>query len=144
MIQHRNVLFLCIGNSARSIMAEALLNKIGEGRFSAYSAGSRPKGQLHPETIRLLKQMGHDTSGLRSKSWDEFARSGIEFEHIITVCNNAAGEACPIIPGKPAKEHWDIPDPAAVQGTRDEIEAAFRQVYAMLTERIRAFVAKTQ
>jgi len=141
----KNVLFLCTGNSARSIMAEAILNKIGEGKFRAYSAGSQPKGQVHPQTLRLLKKLGHDTSGLRSKSWDEFAQQdGLAFDAIITVCNNAAGEACPIIPGKPAKDHWDIPDPAAVTGSRDEIEAAFKHTYGMLQHRIDAFVVKAQ
>jgi protein-tyrosine-phosphatase len=138
-----NVLFLCTGNSARSIMAEAILTNIGKGRFRAYSAGSQPKGNVHPETFRLLKGRGHDTSTMRSKSWDEFAgKDGIAFDHIITVCNNAAGELCPIIPGKPVKEHWDIPDPAAATGTRGQIEAAFDDVYRMLAKRIETFVAK--
>ena len=138
----KNVLFLCTGNSARSIMAEAILNRLGNGRFRAYSAGSQPKGQVHPQTLRLLSQLGHDTSQLRSKSWDEFARhQGLTFDSVITVCNNAAGEACPIIPGKPAKAHWDIPDPAAAQGVPDEVEAAFRRAYDMLTARIEAFAA---
>jgi len=142
MTQPYNVLFLCTGNSARSIMAEAILNKIGQGRFHAYSAGSQPKGEVHPKTLRLLDGVGHDTSGLRSKSWNEFAQgAGLEFDYIVTVCNNAAGEACPIIPGKPVKTHWDIPDPAAVRGTRGDIEAAFRRVYAMLAERIETFAA---
>lgn len=142
MTNPHNVLFLCTGNSARSIMAEAILNRIGQGKFRAHSAGSQPKGKVHPQTLRLLNDLGHDISGLRSKSWDEFAgQGGIAFDYIITVCNNAAGEACPIIPGKPAKAHWDIPDPAAVPGTQDEIEAAFRQAYAMLGERIETFAA---
>ena len=123
-------------------MAEVLLNELGASNLRAYSAGSQPKGKVHPETLRLLKRMGHEISALRSKSWDEFARGGVQFEYIITVCNNAAGEACPIIPGTPAKEHWDIPDPAAAPGSGDEVEAAFRQTYAMLAERIAAFVAK--
>ena len=111
-----NVLFLCTGNSARSILAEAILNKNYPGKFRAYSAGSQPKGQVHPQTLRLLNDMGYATPGLRSKSWDEFVgQNGMTFDYIITVCNNAAGEACPIIPGKPAKAHWDIPDPAAVE-----------------------------
>lgn len=137
-----NVLFLCTGNSARSIMAEALLNQIGRGRFRAYSAGSQPKGQVHPETLRLLTRLGHDTSALRSKSWDEFAgQDGPEFDYIITVCNNAAGEACPIIPGKPAKAHWDIPDPAAVRGDQQDVEQAFRAAYGMLADRIETLAA---
>src|SRR5947209_1602910 len=136
-----SILFLCTGNSARSIMAEAILNKIGRGRFRAYSAGSQPKGEVHAETLRLLQSLGHETSGLRSKSWDEFAQDGPEMDHVITVCNNAAGETCPIIPGKPAKAHWDIPDPAAVTGSSEQVSAAFRNAYQMLSERIAAFVA---
>jgi arsenate reductase len=140
-----NVLFLCTGNSARSIMAEAILNKIGEGRFRAYSAGSQPKGQVHPQTLRLLNELGHDTTGLRSKSWDEFAgKDGLAFDSVITVCSNAAGETCPIIPGKPAKVHWDIPDPAAARGTPAQIEAAFRQAYERLSSRIASLTADTQ
>jgi protein-tyrosine-phosphatase len=135
----RKVLFICTGNSARSIMAEAILNTIGPPRFRAYSAGSHPKGNVHPETLRLLNALGHDTSSLRSKSWDEFA-DGTAFDHIVTVCNKAAGEVCPIIPGKPAKTHWDIPDPTSVSGTQIQIEAAFRQAYDMLLERIRTFI----
>jgi arsenate reductase len=135
------VLFLCTGNSARSIMAEAILNRVGAGRFVAYSAGSRSKGQVHPETLVLLNRYGYPTAGLRSKSWDEFASPiGTAFDHIITVCNNAAGETCPIIPGKPAKDHWDIPDPAAATGTRDQIEAAFKSAYDLLSDRIDTFV----
>jgi len=135
----RNVLFLCTGNSARSIMAEAILNRSGAQRYRGFSAGSHPKGSVHPETLRLLGRLGYDTSELRSKSWDEFA-DGIAFDHIVTVCNTAAGELCPIIPGNPAKTHWDVPDPASVEGTQAEVEAAFRQAYDMLLERIGAFV----
>jgi arsenate reductase (thioredoxin) len=137
----KKVLFLCTGNSARSIMAEAILNEIGAGSYLAFSAGSQPKGQVHPETLRLLKRRGHEITSLRSKSWDEFCTVAISFDHIITVCNNAAGETCPIIPGKPAKDHWDIPDPAAVIGTPVEIEAAFGNAYEMLSKRIRTFAA---
>lgn len=145
MTRPYNILFLCTGNSARSIMAEAILNKIGNGKFRAYSAGSQPKGAVHPNAIRLLQSRGCDTSGFRSKSWDEFAKPGApEFDQIITVCNNAAGEACPIWPGKPARDHWDIPDPAAVEGSPAEIEAAFQQAYAMLAERIEALVGKAR
>ena len=137
-----NVLFLCTGNSARSILAEAILNKIGGGRFHAHSAGSHPKGQVHPETLKLLEREGIATLGLRSKSWDEFAQAGgITFDTIITVCNNAAGEVCPIIPGNPSKMHWDIQDPAAAHGSAAEVEAAFRQAYSMLDERIRILIA---
>jgi protein-tyrosine-phosphatase len=137
----RTVLFLCTGNSARSILAEAILNRRAPGRFKAYSAGSRPKGDVHPETLHLLNNLGYETSGLRSKSWDEFAGAdGHRFDYIVTVCNNAAGEPCPIIPGSPAKEHWDIPDPAAATGTQAEIEDAFKTAYAMLVERIEEFV----
>lgn len=122
-------------------MAEAILNRLGGGRFAAYSAGSRPKGRIHPETIRLLESKGYDVSGLRSKSWDEFAASeGIRFDHIITVCNNAAGETCPFIPGKPAKAHWDIPDPPAA----GDVPAAFEAAYAMLAGHVMDFIAKTR
>ena len=142
MAPHK-VLFLCTGNSARSIIAEAILNKTGGGRFRAFSAGSRPTGQVNPDTLRVLRASGVDTSGLRSKSWGEFARpDGLAFDHIITVCNNAAGEACPIIPGAPAKDHWDIPDPAAVVGSREQVEATFKNTYALLAERIEAFIKK--
>jgi arsenate reductase (thioredoxin) len=137
-----DVLFLCTGNSARSIIAEAVLNKIGEGRFRAYSAGSRPKGEINPQTIRLLRGLGHETSGLRSKSWQEF--SGPEapaFDFIFTVCDSAAGEACPIWPGRPATAHWGIPDPAEAKGSDAEIAVAFNDAYRMLHRRIGGFVA---
>ena len=136
-----NVLFLCTGNSSRSIMAEAILNRIGPPRFRACSAGSHPKGAVHPEALRLLNSLGYDTSDLRSKSWDTFT-AGTLFDHIVTVCNNAAAEVCPVIPGKSAKMHWDIPDPSAVSGTQTQTEAAFRQAYDMLSEQIEAFVRR--
>ncbi|MFP5296720.1 MAG: arsenate reductase ArsC [Alphaproteobacteria bacterium] len=132
------VLFLCTGNSARSILAEAILNKVGEGRFRAWSAGSFPKGEVHPGALRLLEARGYPTEGLRSKSWDEFARPGApEFDLIITVCDNAAGEVCPVWPGHPATAHWGLPDPAAVEGDEAAVDRAFadvhRQLYARLT-----------
>lgn len=135
----RNVLFLCTGNSARSSMAEATLTKIGAPHFAAYSAGSHPKGAVHPETLRLLAELGYDTPRLRSKSWVEFT-DGPPFEYIITVCNNAASEVCPIFPGRPAKTHWDIPDPTSVRGSPAEVTSAFRNVHDMLLEQITAFV----
>ena len=134
----RNVLFVCTGNSGRSIMAEAILNRLGASFFRAFSAGSRPKGVVHPEALRLLTRLNYDTHALRSKSWNEFAAAPV-FDHIVTVCSNAAGETCPVIAGKPSKIHWDIPDPASAQGTQSEIEAAFRAVYDILLERIEAF-----
>jgi protein-tyrosine-phosphatase len=134
-----SVLFLCTGNSSRSIMAEAILNRIGPPRFRAYSAGSHPKGNVHPETLRLLNALGYDTSRLRSKSWDAFTK-GTAFDHIVTVCNTVAGEVCPVIPGKPATMHWDIPDLSSVSGTQLQMEAAFRQAYDILSERIGTFV----
>jgi protein-tyrosine-phosphatase len=137
-----NVLFICTGNSARSIMAEAILNKIGTGKFRAYSAGSRPKGQVHPEAIRLLDNLGHETSTLRSKSWIEFANPGSpSVDFVCTVCDNAAGEACPIWPGHPMSTHWGIPDPAGATGSPAEVATAFHDAYRMLHRRISAFVA---
>ena len=131
------VLFLCTGNSARSIMAESILNRLGGGRFVGYSAGSRPRGEVHPQTLALLRGLGHDTSGLRSKSWDEFAAPGApELDCIVTVCDDAAGEACPLWPGHPARAHWGIPDPAAVSGSPDEVAQAFADAYRRLDERI--------
>ena len=137
-----NVLFLCTGNSARSIIAEAILNKIGGGRFRAWSAGSQPKGRINPHTLELLRGLGFDTSGFRSKSWDEFARPGAPaFDFIFTVCDNAAREACPVWPGKPITAHWGIPDPAEASGTDAQIGQAFSDAYRMLNQRISLFTA---
>ena len=142
MTRRYNVLFLCTGNSARSIIAEAILKKLGEGRFQAYSAGSRPKGEVNPNTIRLLKELGYDTSALRSKAWDEFAGPGApQIDFIFTVCDNAAGEACPIWPGHPTTAHWGIPDPAEARGSEAEVAAAFNDAYRMLHRRISLFTA---
>jgi arsenate reductase (thioredoxin) len=136
------VLFLCTGNSARSIMAEAILNKLGAGKFRAYSAGSQPKGRVHPETSRLLQSLGYDTTGFRSKSWLEFARPGAPaLDFAFTVCDNAAGETCPIWPGQPMTAHWGIPDPAEATGTTAEIGLAFKDAYRMLHQRIAVFTA---
>jgi arsenate reductase (thioredoxin) len=135
-----NVLFLCTGNSARSIVAEAILNKLGAGKFRAYSAGSQPKGQVHPETLRLLHSLGHDASGFRSKSWNEFARLGAPLlDFVFTVCDNAAGEVCPVWPGQPMTAHWGIPDPAEAKGSPAEIALAFKDTYRMLNQRIGIF-----
>jgi len=143
MSEHRyNVLFLCTGNSARSIMAESILNKIGAGKFRAYSAGSQPKGQVHAETLRLLQSLGYDTSGARSKSWDEFTAPGApEFDFVFTVCDNAAAETCPLWPGQPMTAHWGVPDPAVATGTPAEIALAFKDAYRMLHQRIGIFAA---
>jgi protein-tyrosine-phosphatase len=135
-----NVLFLCTGNSARSIMAEAILNKLGAGKFRAYSAGSQAKGQVHPETVRLLHDLDYDTSGFRSKSWNEFAKPGAPLlDFVFTVCDNAAGEACPVWPGQPMTAHWGIPDPAEAKGSPAEIALAFKDAYRMLNQRIGIF-----
>ena len=137
-----NVLFLCTANSARSILAEAILNKEGKGKFRAYSAGSQPKGAVNPVALTLLQRLGYDTSALRSKSWHEFAEPGApEFDFIFTVCDDAAGEACPVWPGKPATAHWGIPDPALAKGTDAEIATAFHDAYRMLSRRIGVFTA---
>lgn len=136
-----SVLVLCTGNSARSILAEAILNRLGAGRLKAYSAGSMPAGRVNPHAIALLEKLHFDTSGLRSKSWDEFAQAGApKLDVIITVCDNAAGEVCPIWPGRPITAHWGIPDPAAVEGTDAEKAAAFADAYRRLNARITAFV----
>ena len=136
------VLFLCTGNSARSVLAEAILNKIGAGKFRAYSAGSQPKGRVNPNTIRLLQRLGYDTSGFRSKSWQEFAKpTAPHLDFVFTVCDDAAGEACPVWPGKPLTAHWGIADPAAATGTDAEVALAFTDAYRMLQRRIEAFAA---
>jgi arsenate reductase (thioredoxin) len=135
-----NLLFLCTGNSARSILAEAILNNEGGDRFRGFSAGSHPKGQVHPCALQLLGELGLPTEGLRSKSWDEFAAEGAPPIHVvITVCDNAAGEVCPIWPGKPARAHWSIPDPAAVEGAGQQ--EAFLEAYRELHARIIEFLA---
>lgn len=135
-----NVLFLCTGNSARSILAEAILNKIGTGKFVAYSAGSQPKGAVHPQALALLKRLALSTEGLRSKSWDEFAVPGAPImDFVFTVCDNAAHEVCPIWPGHPMTAHWGVPDPAAVAGTEMEIVSAFREAFLMLERRVQLF-----
>lgn len=135
-----NVLFLCTGNSARSILAEAILDKEGAGRFHAYSAGSFPKGQVHPGSLRLLAELGYPIEGYRSKNWDEFAADGAPtFDFIFTVCDDAAGETCPVWPGHPMTAHWGIPDPAAADP--DKQERAFRETYFALQRRIRLFLA---
>jgi protein-tyrosine-phosphatase len=137
-----NVLFLCTGNSARSIIAEAILNRLGAGKFQAFSAGSRPKGAVNPQALRLLKDLNHDVSRLRSKSWSEFAvPDAPKLDFVFTVCDNAAGEACPVWPGRPITAHWGVPDPAAAQGTDAEIALAFKETYRMLHQRISIFTA---
>jgi len=137
-----NVLFLCTGNSARSIIAEAILQKVGAGRFRACSAGSQPKGQLNPHAISLLQGLGYDVSGFRSKSWQEFARPGAPaLDFVFTVCDNAAGEACPIWPGRPMTAHWGVADPAQATGTAAEIAYAFNDTYRMLNQRIAILAA---
>ena len=136
-----NVLFLCTGNSARSILAEALLTHLGEGRFTGYSAGSFPKGQVHPLSLELLKQFRIPTENLRSKSWDEFAKPGAPvMDYVFTVCDQAAGEVCPIWPGHPVTAHWGLPDPAAVIGSPAEQMLAFRDAFRILEARIRYFL----
>ncbi len=132
------ILFLCTGNSARSILAEAIMNQIGAGKFVAYSAGSMPKGAVHPEALKLLERMGHPTTGLRSKSWDEFAQPGApQLDFVITVCDNAAGEVCPYWPGQPVTAHWGMPDPAAVTGSEAEVALAFADAYRVLSNRLK-------
>jgi len=137
-----NVLFLCTGNSARSIMAEAILNKIGAGKFRAFSAGSQPKGRVHPEALQLLQSLGYDTSSFRSKSWSEFADPGAPLlDFVFTVCDNAAGEACPVWPGQPMTAHWGVPDPAEAKGTPAEVALASNDAYRMLNQRIGIFTS---
>jgi len=137
-----NALFLCTGNSARSIMAEAILNKLGAGKFRAYSAGCQPKGQVHPEAARLLHDLGFDTKRFRSKSWSEFAvLGGPPLDFVFTVCDNAAGETCPVWPGQPMTAHWGVSDPAAVAGPRAIVALAFKDAYRILHQRISIFTA---
>ena len=132
-----NVLFVCTGNSARSILAEGILNKLGAGRFRAWSAGSQPKGEVHPLALEVLQRQGMSQSGLRSKSWDEFAQPGApELNFVFTVCDNAAGEVCPVWPGQPVTAHWGVPDPAAVEGAPERQKQAFNDVAQVLKRRI--------
>ena len=137
-----NVLFLCTGNSSRSIMAEAILGKLGAGKFRAFSAGSHPTGYVHPHAANLLQSLGYDTSGLRSKSWSEFAQADAPvLDFVFTVCDNAAGETCPVWPGQPMTAHWGVPDPGDTKGTPAEIGLAFKYAYRTLFQRIGAFTA---
>jgi len=137
-----NVLFICTGNSARSILAEAILNREGQGRFRAYSAGSHPAGAVNPQALTLLNALGYDTGTLRSKSWEEFAAPGApQMDFIFTVCDDAAGETCPVWPGHPATAHWGVPDPAKANGTHAEIAEAFDEAYRLLAARIGLLVA---
>jgi len=139
---HYNVLFLCTGNSARSIMAEAIMNHRGAPHFRAYSAGSHPSGKVRPEALRELERAQLPTAEARSKSWDEFAKTGAPvMNFVFTVCDNAANEVCPLWPGQPMTAHWGIADPAAVQGTPDEIERAFREAFVALDRRIGLFLS---
>jgi protein-tyrosine-phosphatase len=137
-----NVLFLCTANSARSIMAEAILDKIGARKFRAFSAGSHQKGQINPQVLQLLQSLGYDTLGFRSKSWSEFADPGAPLlDFVFTVCDNAAGETCPVWPGQPMTAHWGIPDPALATGSPAEVALAFKDAYRMLNQRIGIFAA---
>jgi arsenate reductase len=137
-----NVLFLCTGNSARSIFAEAILNRVGQGRFVAFSAGSQPKGKVHPYALDLLRSLNHDTSFARSKNWEEFAVAGAPtMNFVFTVCDNAANESCPVWPGQPMTAHWGVPDPAAAEGTEAEKRLAFADAYRMLNNRISVFTS---
>jgi arsenate reductase len=135
-----NVLFLCTGNSARSVLSEVYLNGSGKDRFLAFSAGSHPKGEVHPLTLETLRHSGLDTNGLRSKSWDEFAQADApKMNFVITVCDSAAGEVCPVWPGQPITAHWGFPDPAAFQGTEEQARAYFRDVFRQIRNRIDLF-----
>jgi arsenate reductase len=137
-----NVLFLCTGNSARSILAESIMNRWGRGQFKGLSAGSHPKGEVNPLALDLLNQLDFPTEGLRSKSWDEFAAPGSpHLDFVITVCDNAAGEVCPYLPGQPMTAHWGIPDPAAVEGSEMERKFAFRQAFKAMETRIKLFLS---
>jgi arsenate reductase (thioredoxin) len=137
-----NVLFLCTGNSARSVMAEAVLNRAGRGKFRAFSAGSQPKGQVHPYTLDLLKRLNYDVTGLRSKNWKEFSSPDApKLDFVFTVCDNAAQETCPVWPGQPMTAHWGVPDPAVATGNEAEVRLAFADALRMLTNRINIFVS---
>jgi arsenate reductase len=139
---HYNVLFLCTGNSARSIMAEAILKQKGQPNFTAYSAGSHPSGTVRPEALRQLESAHLPTTGLRSKNWDELAKPDApKLDFVFTVCDNAANEVCPIWPGQPMTAHWGIPDPAAVQGTEEQVQKAFREAFFLLDRRISLFLS---
>jgi arsenate reductase (thioredoxin) len=140
--RHYNVLFLCTGNSARSILAEGILNFKGRPTFTAYSAGSHPTGTVRPEALRQLEQAHIPTTGLRSKSWEEFSRPGApQLDFVFTVCDNAANEVCPVWPGQPMTAHWGVPDPAAVRGTEADVERAFRDAFFLLDRRISLFLS---
>ena len=138
----RHVLVLCTGNSARSIMGEALLNRLGDGRIEAFSAGSRPTGAVHPAALRTLLGHGHNVEGLRSKSWNEFVQAGAPpIDIVVTVCGNAAGEACPVFPGRAIRAHWGLPDPAAVRDGEAAEDAAFERTYELMRRRVEVFLA---
>ena len=138
----KNVLFLCTGNSCRSVLAEAYMNAAGAGRWQAFSAGSTPTGTVHPKALATLKELGLIHTGYRSKSWDEFARQAApEMDLIVTVCDNAAGEACPVWPGHPATAHWPFPDPAKYQVSEETVQVHFREVFAVIKKRLDAFLA---
>ncbi|MDK1378328.1 MULTISPECIES: arsenate reductase ArsC [unclassified Sinorhizobium] len=144
MNDHRpfNVLFLCTANSARSIMAEAILNRLGQGKFKTFSAGSQPKGKVHPLALELLQSLDYDTSFARSKSWDEFAGPDApKMDFVFTVCDDAANEACPVWPGQPLSAHWGVPDPAVAKGSEPEKHFAFSEAYRMMNNRILAFIS---
>lgn len=142
MERHYNVLFLCTGNSARSILAEGILNFKGRPTFTAYSAGSHPTGTVRPEALRQLEQAHIPTTGLRSKSWEEFSRPGApKLDFVFTVCDNAANEVCPVWPGQPMTAHWGVPDPAAVRGSEADVERAFRDAFFLLDRRISLFLS---
>ncbi len=137
-----NVLFVCTGNTARSIMAEGLLNQLGQGRFKAFSAGSMPKGEVHPSALKVLQAFRAPTGEARSKSWGEFAQPGApELDFVFTVCDNAAGEVCPVWPGQPMSAHWGVEDPAAFEGTPEQVERKFREVAQILKRRIELFLS---
>lgn len=137
-----NVLFLCTGNSARSVLAEAIINRLGQGKFKGYSAGSHPKGEVHPYTLDLLRQLNFDTGFARSKDWLEFTEPDApKLDFVFTVCDNAANESCPVWPGQPMTAHWGVPDPAAAQGTEAEKRLAFSEAYRMLNSRISIFTS---